>query len=132
VSKTGANAETIRRGIELFNQGKIPELMALYHPEVEVEATGTVIGGAFRGKEGLAAWFGKIGSTYPKGVHLHVENLIESGDTVVAEWSAKGTLANGKELAGKAVSVFEFRDGKASKQRYYADSEQIARLMGQL
>lgn len=128
----GENADTVRRGIELFNQGKIPELIALYHPDVEVEATGTVMGGAFRGAEGLSQWFQKIGSVYPKGIRLEVENLIESGDTVVTEWSSRGTLANGKEFEGKAVNVLEFRGGKAVKHRYYADSEELARLMGKL
>jgi len=132
VRRTGKNADTIQQGIDLFNQGKIPELVALYHPEVEVEATGTVIGGNFRGKEGLLEWFRKIGSAYPKGVHLKVENLLESGDTVVAEWNAEGTLVNGKEVEAKAVNVFEFREGKAVKHRYYADSEALARLMGKL
>ncbi len=128
----GENADTVRRGVELFNQAKLPEVMDLYDPGVEVEATGTVIGGAFKGKEGLAEWFRRIGSAYPTGVHLKIENLIESGDMVVAEWLAKGKLASGAEIEGRAVNVFEFRKGRAVKQRYYDDSEQIARLMKQL
>lgn len=128
----GENADAVRRGVDLFNQGKIPELVQLYDPEVEVEASGTLAGGAFKGREGLVEWFRKIGSLYPSGVHINVENLLESGDMVVAEWRGKGKLKNGREIEQKAVNVFEFRDGKAVKHRYYTDSEQLARLMGQL
>lgn len=128
----GENADAVRRGIELFNQGKIPELVELYDPEVEIEAAGTLAGGAFKGKEGLVEWFQKIGALYPSGIHIKVENLLESGNMVVAEWRGKGTLKNGTEIETKSVNVFEFRGGKALKHRFYTDSEQLARLMGQL
>lgn len=128
----GENVERIRQGIELFNQGKIRELMDLYDNAVEVESAGSIIGGAFRGKQGLAEWFQKIGNTFTGGVHLRVENLYEAGDTIVVEWSSKAKLASGKEFEGKALNIFEFRGDKIAKHRLYSDTEQLAKAVGEL
>ena len=128
----GEKADLIRQGIELFNKANIPELMELYDDSVEVESQGSIIGGNFRGKPGLAEWFQKVGNTYSGGIRLHVENLYEAPDAVICEWTAKGKLANGEEIQGKTLNVFEFRGSKVAKHRLYSDTEQLARAMGRL
>lgn len=128
----GQNAEAVKRGIELFNQGNIPQLMDLYDRAAKVESQGSIIGGNYKGKDGLKEWFGKIANTYRGGVRLRVENLYEAGDAVIVEWTAKGKLANGKEIEGKTLNVLEFRGGKVVSHRLYSDTEQLARAMGKL
>lgn len=129
---TGEHAERIKRGIELFNKGDIPALLDLYDPEVHVESSGTLAGGTFRGREGIAEWFQKIANVWPEGVHLKVENLEEIGNRVFAEWTTEGKLSNGKETALKAMNVFEFHGDKVKSQRLYTDSERLMRDLGKL
>ena len=75
----------------------------------------------------MAEWFQKIGTTWPGGLRLHVENLSETGDLVFVEWTQEGKLSNGKEMKQKALNVFEMHGGKVKSQRLYTDSEKIAR-----
>ncbi|HKZ64245.1 MAG TPA: nuclear transport factor 2 family protein [Thermoplasmata archaeon] len=125
----GEKAKLVEQGIKLFNEAKINELMDLYDSAAEVESAGSIIGGNFRGKEGVAEWFKKIASTYSGGIRLQVENLYEAPDAVFAEWNFKGKLANGQELEGRTANVFEFRGDKVAKHRLYTDTESLARAM---
>ena len=106
--------------------------MDLYDNSVEVESGGSIIGGTFQGKQGLAEWFQKIGTAFSGGIQLRVENLYEAPDAVVAEWTFKGRLANGEEIQGKTLNAFEFRGSKVVRHRLYTDTELLARAMGKL
>jgi len=128
----GKNAEAVKRGIELFNKGNIPGLLELYDLGAQVESQGTIIGGSFRGREGLQEWFQKIGNVYRGGVQLKIDNLYEAGDAVIVEWTGTGKLANGEAIAAKTLSVLEFRGDKVVNHRLYSDTEQLARAMGKL
>ncbi len=129
---TGNNAERIKEGIEHFNQGNIPAVLELYDREAQIESSGTIAGGSFRGKEGVQEWMRKIGATWPEGLRLNVENLQETGDLVFVEWTQEGKLANGKETKQKALNVFELHEGKVKSHRLYTDSERIARDLGKM
>lgn len=122
----------MRKAIELFNEGKIAEVMDLYSDNAEVENWGSVIGGTYRGKREIGEWFQKIGTVFPTGVRLDVENLVEHGDQVIVEWQATGKLPSGKTSETKAANVLTFEGPKVSRQRLYTDTESFARDMGQL
>ncbi len=128
----GRNADTVRKGIELFNKGNIPELLQLYDDKASVEFNGSILGGAYRGKTALIQFFQKVGEAYPTGVQLSVKNVMESGDMVVVEWTATGKLANGKEVEDRAAHVFELSGGKVVHHRGYPNTEEIARAAGEL
>jgi len=128
----GENAERIKEGIEHFNRGNIPAVLDLYDPAVDIDSSGTIAGGTFRGREGVQEWMQKIGTTWPGGLRLSVENLHEMGDLVFVEWMQEGKLANGKETKQKALNVFELHEGKVKSHRLYTDSERIARDMGRM
>lgn len=128
----GENADAIRRGIELFNQGKIREVLELYDDHATIESHGSILGGAYKGKEALGKYFQKVGETFPQGTQLRVENIYEDKDTVIVEWSSKGKLASGKEFEGRAANVFEIKNGKVVHHRMYTDTEELARATGKL
>jgi len=128
----GKNADAVRKGIELFNQGKIREGLSLYDDRATVEIPGSILGGAYKGKQALTKYFQQLGATFPKGIQRSLENVYEAGDTVIAEWIAKATLANGKALEWRAASVFQLKNGKIVHQRAYSDTEALARAAGKL
>lgn len=128
----GKNADAVKKGVEMFNQKKMKEVMDLYDDTAVIESQGTVLGGAFKGKKAIADYFQKLGSTFPGGVRLRIENLHEAGDTVVAEWKTTGKLANGKDFEDRAAHVFDFRGGKVIRHRQYTNTENLARAMGKL
>jgi len=128
----GKHADAIRRGIELFNQGKIREVLELYDDRATLESQGSILGGAYKGKEAIGKYFQQVGATFPQGTHLRVENIYEDKDTVIVEWSSKGKLANGKEFEGRAANIFEIKNDKVVHHRMYTDTEGLARLSGKL
>lgn len=128
----GENAETIRNGIEMMNQGKVQEVMDLYADDASVEAFGSVFGGNYQGKAAVGEFFQKVFQVYPQGMKLDIENLAQEGDTVFVEWRARAALADGRPFEGKAVNVFQFRGPKVSQHRVYLDTEQVARDTGRI
>lgn len=128
----GRNADLVRNGIKSFNTGKIDEVVDLYAPQATIEFTGSILGGAYKGKQGVGQFFQKVGETYPGGLRIKVKNIIESGSSVVVEWTAKGKLANGKEVDSRDIHVFDVSKGKVVNHRGYIDAEPLARAMGKL
>ncbi len=128
----GSNEDTIRNAVELFNQGRAREVMEIYDSEAIVEAPGSVVGGAYKGAEGVAQYFQKLGKLYGGGGRLHLRTIVGAGDTVVLEYVAKGRTADGREFESPAVHVFEFRGGKVVRDRLHLDTEALARAVGEL
>lgn len=128
----GRNADLVRNGIKSLNTGKIDEVLDLYDSKATIEFTGSVLGGAYKGKQGVGQFFQKVGETYPGGLRIKVKNMIESGSSVVVEWTAKGKLANGKEVDSRDIHVFDVSKGKVVSHRGYIDAEPLARAMGKL
>ncbi len=127
----GENADATRRAIELLNKGKIPELIDTYDSRAVIELHGSVLGGAYKGKEGIAQFFQKLQKVAPGGMQLHIDNLVEAGDTVVVEWTTRGKVG-GREFEGHTASISQLKGGKVVNQRLYIDTEQLARAAGKL
>ncbi len=125
----GKNADLLREGIDLLNQGKIREVVDRYADDVVLEFRGSVLGGAYKGKQGAGQFFQKLGATFPGGAHIQIKNIYEAGETVVAEWTFRGKLANGREYNAPGLHVFEVRGEKLVDQRGYFDTEELANLL---
>ncbi len=90
------------------------------------------MGGAYKGKKAISGVFEKLGALGLEGVEWNYKNIVEAGDTVLAEGTVKFKLAGGKDSEVRTASVFEFRGGKVINMRSYGDTEAIARAMGKL
>lgn len=128
----GRNGDLVREGFKLVNQGKINEVLDLYDNKASIEFAGSILGGAYKGKQAIGQFYQKVGETYPGGLRLQVKNVLETGNAVVVESIAKGKLANGNEINSRDVHVFELSRGKVVKHRGYIDEEQLARAAGRL
>ncbi len=97
--------------------------------------------GRYEGREAILACFEPLETAFPNGIQ-ETSRLVEEGDTVVAEYTWRGTNtgpltmpdgteipATGKaaELAGSAVVTV--RDRKFASERHYID---MAAMMTQL
>ncbi len=128
----GKNTDTVKRIIELNNQGKPLEALEFFDPRAVGQFQGSVVGGAYRGREGLMQLLQKFGAVFPGGGVVHVKNILDAGDTIVVEWVATGKLASGKEVETPGAQLFEFRGGKIVSYRAYDDTETLARAAGRL
>ena len=112
------NKSIVTRWVERgFNGRDMAEFDIYYSPDLVDHALPP---GLPPGREGRKLFAGAFFSAFPD-VHLHVEDLIAEGDTVVARWSAHGTHlgdlmgipATGKPVNITGVAIDRFENGQA-------------------
>lgn len=121
--------EHVERGIDLYNEGRLEELLSTYAPDaVQVEPRGVLTGRDVIGERLRAEWL-----AFPDK-HLEPVTWIEENDTVVVEYECTGThtgpfvaldgsqvAPTGRPLSFPAVSVVVVRDGATVAHRIYLD-----------
>lgn len=127
------NIDIMRRGYELFNNGDIPAVLALFDKDIEWTepewhgygpAAGTVHGP----EEVLSKVFAPIGERFDSFV-CEPHTLLADGDHVIAE----GTFHLQPKGLGRSIDVpfvhtWTLRDGKPTSQRNYIDAKELVRL----
>ena len=78
--------------------------------------------------EFLGATFAKLGKVLREGARLSVENLIVSGDDVVAELKLDAVAKNGLRFDNGYCWVAHFENGVIVRVRAYLDSALVARV----
>ena len=74
-------------------------------------------------KAGLMAMFVGEKKPFPTGLRITVKNIWQAdANTVIAEGSSQGVLANGEEYCNVYVWILELKDGKIIEMREYADT----------
>lgn len=135
------NLSIARRLYDGWNERAFEELADYGAEDAELVVVGT--GDVFKGREGSLQYNQNWADAFPDG-RITVDNLVASGDTVVVEFTGKGTHtgtlrtsmgdipATGKSLTLKLCDVLEFRDGKVARQRSYFDSGSMMAQLGLL
>lgn len=95
--------------------------------------------GAKAGPDSIAVVFKRYFSSTPDLAYT-VTNVIDAGNTVVAEYTFSGTLSNpegntpdymkGKKYTLKGCAVFVLKDGKIAKETDYFDQVAFLRQVG--
>lgn len=133
------NLSIARRLYDGWNERAFEELADYGAEDAELVVVGT--GDVFKGREGSLQYNQNWADAFPDG-RITVDNMVASGDTVVVEFTGKGTHtgtlrtsmgdipATGKSLTLKLCDVLEFRDGKVARQRSYFDSGSMMAQLG--
>lgn len=66
----------------------------------------------------------------PGRFEVEIRHVLCSGDTALAEYTARGRLANGRAYENDYVMAFTLRDGLIAEQRAYTDTLHLTRLFG--
>jgi len=116
--------EFIRQWFEAFNRGDLEAIVAMCHPDVDLSNSD----GSYHGHDGVRAAFKPIidsGSEWD----TRVTNVVDAGDTVVAEFTlrgrhtrplvtAQGTIPpTNKMIELPAIGVYELRGDKLAASR---------------
>jgi hypothetical protein len=72
--------------------------------------------------------FTKLGKVLPKGVQLHVKNILVSGDDAVVELHSLATAKNGLRFDNRYCWVLHFKAKTIDVVRAYLDSAMVTRL----
>ncbi|MGH3004751.1 MAG: ester cyclase [Gaiellaceae bacterium] len=132
----GRNEETVRRLVEAFNRNDLETVLdcfaadaVLHEPYVEEPIAGT---------ERLRDFHQVLFDAFPDET-LAIEQLISTGDWVIARTVASGTQTGdflgipptGRRFSVPECLVYEMReDGRICNQWTYVDSGQIAQQLG--
>jgi len=118
------SVEIVRGVYEAFGRGDVPAVLGAMTEDVEWnEAEGLPYGGVYHGPQQVAEnVFGPI-TTDVDGFTVTPQQLIASGDTVVAVVRYTGTgKASGTPLDLEVVHIWDLRDGKLARFRQYIDT----------
>ncbi|HKB24654.1 MAG TPA: nuclear transport factor 2 family protein [Methylomirabilota bacterium] len=100
-----------------------------------------ITGGTLRGGVEVAAAFKQWTTTFPD-LRMDIDNLIVAGETVVAEWSARGTQhgplkrgegwypATGRSFTRRGCWVAELHGGRIVRFRAYTDAKTLLDQLG--
>jgi ketosteroid isomerase-like protein len=116
-----ANAEVVRRMYAAFHGGDAEGALALFSPDVVVDATIRVDGGIGHGREELNAiiahWVGAF-EEWNEEIH----ELRELGDRVYVELTQRGRSAGtGIEVESRYAIVYEVRGDLIVHMKMYGD-----------
>jgi ketosteroid isomerase-like protein len=124
------NVELVKQGYKLFAAGDIEGVSALFHPEIEwnasqglpyIEGDGVFIGFSSI----LQNVFAKIPENLD-GFHIDIRELFGSGDKVVMVGQYKGVYKpTGKEFNANATHVWTVKDGKATHYFQAVDTAEM-------
>jgi ketosteroid isomerase-like protein len=118
---TKQNVEVILRGVAATNRRDSDAFVACLHHDVEWQENGDSfpgLGGVYRGRAAVRAWFDETFGSLWESSHTQVEEIIEAGDERVLLGflrTARGR-ASGVETNLRGWNVFWFANGKIARR----------------
>jgi len=124
------NVEMVKQGYQLFAKGDIEGVSALFHPEIEWNASQGLPyiegNGVFIGPSAIAQ---NVFAKVPQNIdnfHIDIQELFGSGDKVVMVGKYQGVYkATGKEFNANATHVWTVKEGKATHYFQAVDTAEM-------
>jgi uncharacterized protein len=123
-----ANVEVVRRALEAFARRDNEAIFLLYDPEVEISHV--VLGGVYRGFDGVRAFFRDWLAAWDE-YRMEVDEYIDAGDDVIAVIHTWGRgKQSGVPVEARRAHVWTVRDGKVWRLRIYATKAEALKAVG--
>ena len=125
------NVELVREGFARWNKGDHGFFFNLAAPDVELFSRfGSLSGEPYRGHEGIREWLVDIEQSFER-FDLWLDDVRDLGDDVLAtggiSMRARGSGLDMKQPMGW---VFDFRDGRVARMRFYASPAEALEAVG--
>ena len=125
------NVELVREGFARWNEGDYDFFFNSTAPDIELLSRfGSLTGEPYRGHRGVREWLADIQQSFER-FDLWLDDVRDLGDGVLAiggiELRARGSGLDLKEPMGW---VFEFRDGRVARMRFYAQPSEALEAAG--
>jgi ketosteroid isomerase-like protein len=130
------NVEVVRRIYEAAARRDTPTVLALYHPEVELDASRIGLGGlaghggVSHGHEGLRAFFREWHEAWGE-IEYDYEELIDAGEQVISIVTrhARGR-ASGIEVGRSFALLWTIRDGEVVRVVWFLSRAEALQAAG--
>lgn len=124
------NLETLKQGYQLFAEGNIPAVLALYNNNIVwdmctgypfIEGDGRCVGH----QEIVEKVFSQIPEHY-EDFNIEINDFVDGGEKIVMVGFYTGTWkATGKQFKANATHTWTFKDGKISSFFQAVDTAEI-------
>ncbi|MFD0278140.1 nuclear transport factor 2 family protein [Kitasatospora sp. NPDC127111] len=123
----------VERYVTAVAEGDLATAVASFAEDATWEYPGDLpLSRVWRGRKAIAEDFlGSVGSLFAPDAVLEVTltGLLADGPQVVAEWTARGTAANGSAYRNRCLGVFTVENGLITSVREYLDTQHAARTL---
>ncbi len=128
------NVQVVQRLYDAFAAGDLPGALACMSPDIvwlQAEGNPWADGNPYIGPEAVAnGIFARCVGEFD-GFTVNVGEIIDAGDTVIMLGRYTGTsTVTGQSLDAPVAHVMRLKEGKISHYQQYADTRQLARVMG--
>ena len=118
-----SNAEPLARAFAGWGRDNPANLRELLHPDCELVVPESLpYGGTFRGADAAIAWFTHELWRWFDEFTSTPEDLIDAGDRIVVPVHVQARAKNGRTVDVHNVWIYEFKEGKLTRGRVYADT----------
>ena len=118
-----SNAEALVRAFAGWGRDNSANLRDLLHPDCELVVPDSIpYGGTFHGAVAAIAWFTHELWRWFDEFTSTPEDLIDAGDRIVVPVHVRARAKNGRTVDVHNVWIYEFREGKLTRGRVYADT----------
>jgi ketosteroid isomerase-like protein len=120
------NLESVRRGIEAFNEGGVEGIVPLIDPDFEATTPPNLASepDTYRGPDGIRRWFDSFDEVMEE-IRWDAHEFHEVGDRVVVEFTLRARgKTTGLDFGQDAVMVWELRGDKATRVELFETLEE--------
>ena len=126
-----SNAEALVTAFAGWGRDNPANLRDLLHPDCELVVPDSIpYGGTLRGADAAIAWFTHELWRWFDEFTSTPEDLIDTGDRIVVPVHVRARARNGRTLDVHNVWIYEFREGKLTRGRVYADTAVLRDTVG--
>jgi ketosteroid isomerase-like protein len=132
---TKENVEIVRRVYNAAARRDAETVLALYDPEVELDASRIALGGLVgepvrHGHDGVRSFFRDVHEAWDN-LEYDVEELIEADEQVISVVTRRGRgRASGAGVEMHYALVWTLRDGKVARVAWFTTREEALRAAG--
>lgn len=127
------NVEVVRRGLELFNQGKFDAVLDLFDPEIELTpGIAPLLGGeTLRGREAVRRFWQEDLPQALDEFHIEPQRFEDFGEVVLVEqrYRARGP-GSGMDIEQTFATVYTFEAGRIRGIHDYLSRQAAVEAVG--
>ena len=125
------NVDVVQGAWDAFGRGDIDAVLEVILPSAETRLPDSLPwGGTYTGPEGFRDFLDKLNANFDQFSATPEKVLGADDNHVVVLASIKGRARGGGSVEGKAVWVYQLRDGKIADAESFGDTAQVLRALG--
>jgi uncharacterized protein len=126
----GANADVVRSAWGAFSRQDLDGATADVDGAAEILVPDSLPwGGSYRGPDGFKEMIGKFRSNL-EDFRPNPQAFLEDGDHVVVPVDVQGPTTTGKDFGGRALWLYQLKDGKIVRAELFADTAKTLEAVG--